>query len=219
MGPHPTVSGLVGDVVRAILERRALVLLMLGGSTLTYASAAATHGVTWLVQERAFTFAAAASLSGAMAVASGFFGNLGGGWVSDWCARRWPGGRPYSLVVLTILFAPFSAAFYLLPPGSPLFYACWFFSQASTVAYFGPLFSGVQELAPIQVRGGLVAFGILVLNLVGVGPGSLITGVIGDRSSLTRGLLVSVGGTLAGTVPLLLAARLAPTRAAEHRSA
>jgi MFS transporter, Spinster family, sphingosine-1-phosphate transporter len=206
--PRPTLSSLARDVWRALLERRALVLVMLGGATLTYASAAATHGVTWLVQERGFSFAAAASLSGLMAVTSGFLGNLGGGWVSDSLARRWAGGRAYSLVLLTLFFAPFSVAFFLLPAGSSPFYACWFISQASTVAYFGPVFSAVQELAPAQVRGGMVAFGLLVLNLVGVGPGSLVTGVIGDRASLTTGLLVSVGVTLAGIVPFLLAAHL-----------
>jgi predicted MFS family arabinose efflux permease len=212
-GQHRTLEGLARDVWRALLDRRAIVLVMLGGATLTYASAAATHGVTWLVQERGFSFTGAVWVSGLMVVVSGFFGNLAGGWVSDWCERRWAGGRAYSLVLLTLFFAPFSAAFYLLPPGSPLFYACWFFSQASTVAYFGPVFSAVQELAPAQVRGGLVAFGLLVLNLVGVGPGSLLTGVIGDRASLTAGLLVSVAVTLAGIVPFVAAARLSAARA------
>jgi MFS transporter, Spinster family, sphingosine-1-phosphate transporter len=203
----PTLGRLARDVWRAVAERRALLLIMLGGSSLAYASAAATHGVTWLVQERGFTFAAAASLSGVMAAASGFLGNLAGGWVSDWCARRWAGGRPYSLVLLTIFFAPFSVAFFTLPPGSIFFFVCWFFSAASTVAYFGPVFSAVQELAPAHVRGGLVACGLLVLNLVGVGPGSLITGFIGDRASLTLGLVVAVAVSLVGIVPFLLAAR------------
>lgn len=207
----PTLSGLVSDVARALRNRPALLLVMLGGSALTYASAAATHGVTWLVEERQFTFASAASLSGLMAVASGFVGNLAGGWVSDWCARRWAGGRSYSLVLLTLFFAPFSVGFYALPPESVLFYPCWFFSAASTVAYFGPVFSAVQELAPSHVRSGMVAFGLLVINLLGVGPGSLVTGVIGDRAGLTPGLLVSVGVTLAGLLPFLLAARRPPT--------
>ncbi len=203
----PTLRRLAREVFRALSDRPALLLVMLGGSTLAYASAAATHGVTWLVQERGFTFAAAASLSGLMAVASGFVGNLAGGWVSDWCARRWAGGRPYSLVLLTLFFAPFSVGFFLLPAGSPLFYACWFFAQASTVAYFGPVFSAVQELAPSRVRGGLLASAVLVLNLVGVGPGALVTGMIGDRAGLTSGLLLSVGVTLMGIAPFVIAAR------------
>jgi hypothetical protein len=110
-------------------------------------------------------------------------------------------------VLLTLFFAPFSVGFFLLPAGSPSFYASWFFSQASTVAYFGPVFSAVQELAPARVRGGLLAFAVLVLNLVGVGPGALVTGVIGDRAGLTSGLLFSVGVSLMGIVPFVVAAR------------
>ena len=180
---------------------------MLGGSTLTYGSAAATHGVTWLVEERGFGFSAAASLSGLMAVTSGFFGNLGGGWFSDWCGRRWPGGRAWSLVLLTLFFAPFSVAFFLVPASSPLFYVAWFFSAASTVAYFGPLFSAIGELSPASVRSSLVAFALLVINVGGVGPGSLITGAIGDHASLTLGLLVSAGVGVAGVAAFALAAR------------
>jgi MFS family permease len=216
--PAPTFGGLARDVWRSLARRRALILIMLGGSMLTYGSAAATHGVTWLVQERGFAFATAAWLSGVMAVASGFVGNLAGGWVSDWCARRWRGGRPYGLVLLTLFFAPFNVAFFTLAPGSAAFYGCWFFAQASTVAHFGPVFSAVQEMAPGHVRGGLVAFALLVVNLVGVGPGSLVTGAIGDRSSLTLGLLVSVGVGVAGIVPFLLAAASARRFAADHRA-
>ena len=204
---RPSFARLTRDVWAALAGRPALLLVMFGGSALVYSSAAATHGVTWLVQERGFAFASAAWTSAVMAVGSGFVGNLSAGWVSDWCARRWRGGRAYSLVLLTLFFAPFSAAFYALPPTSPLFYACWFFSAASTVAYFGPVFSAVQELAPVHVRAGLVAFGLLVLNLVGVGLGALVTGIIGDHASLTLGLLVSVGVTLLGIGPFLVAAR------------
>jgi MFS transporter, Spinster family, sphingosine-1-phosphate transporter len=204
---RPAWRELMADVRQAIVERPALLLVMVGGATLTYASAAATHGVTWLVQERGFSFASAALQSGVMAVVSGFLGNIAGGWVSDWSARRWPGGRPYSLVILTACFAPFSVAFYALPPGSALFYACWFVTAASTVAYFGPLFSAVQELSPPRVRGSLVAFALLVVNLLGVGPGSLVTGYIGDRVGLSAGLVVAVGVTLVGIVPFVMAAR------------
>jgi predicted MFS family arabinose efflux permease len=209
-GARTSLAALARGVWQGLRARPALGLVMLGGAGLTYASAAATHGVTWLVQERGFSFAAGASLSGLMAVASGFLGNLAGGWVSDWCARRWRGGRAYSLVLLTVFFAPFSALFYAMPPGSPAFFACWFVSSASTVASFGPVFSAVQELSPSHVRSGMVAFGLLVVNIVGVGPGSLITGMVGDRVSLTAGLLIGVGVTLLATIPFLLAARSFP---------
>jgi len=110
---------------------------------------------------------------------------------------------------LTLFFAPFTAAFFLLPPSTSLFYVCWFFSTASTTAYFGPVFAAIQELAPVHVRSSTVAFGLLVTNLLGVGPGPWITGLIGDRSSLTIGLLVSLGVSLAAVIPFSMAARAA----------
>jgi MFS family permease len=209
----PSIGAIVIDLRQALADRPALGLVMLGGAALAYGSAAALHGVTWLVQERGFPFATAAYLAGLMAVTAGFLGNLAGGWVADWCARRWHGGRSWSLVLITLFFVPFSLGFFLLPTSSPLFYVCWFFSSASTVAYFGPVFSAIQELAPPHIRSSAVAFGLLVMNLLGVGPGPWITGMIGDRASLTMGLLCSIGVSTLSIVAFAGAARLAPGRA------
>lgn len=209
--PPPPLSGgrLVRDLAGALRDRPTLGLVMLGGAGLAYGSASAMHGVTWLVTERGFPFARAAFVSGAMAIVSGFAGTLGGGWFTDWCRERWSGGRAWSLALMTLFFAPFSVTFFLLPPSSPLFYVCWFFMAASTVAYFGPLFAAVQELAPPHIRSSAVAFGLLVINLAGVGPGPWITGAIGDRWSLTAGLVISAGVACAAVVPFALAGRLA----------
>ncbi len=205
-----SVGRIAGDAWTALRGRPALLLVMLGGAMLTYGSAAATHGVTWLVEERRFSYSDAASLSALMAVTAGLLGNLAGGWLSDWFARRWHGGRSWSLAALAVSSVPFGAGFLLLPPGSMPFFACWFLSSATGVAHFGPVVSAVQELSPVRIRASLVATCLLVLNLVGVGPGSLITGVIGDRASLTLGLLVSVGVGGAGVVAFALAGRLTP---------
>ena len=206
----PSLLVIVRDLRNALASRPSLGLVMLGGAGLAYGSAAAMHGVTWLVEERGFTFASAAYLAGLMAAASGFVGNVAGGWIADLCARRWPGGRSWSLVLLTLFFAPFSAAFYLLSAPSPLFYACWFVSSASTVAYFGPVFSAVQELTPPHVRSSAVALGLLVLNIVGVGPGSWVTGLIGDHASLTAGLVTSVAVSTCSVLAFAAAARRWP---------
>ena len=206
---HPSLADLARDVWRTLRLEPVLVLVMAGAALLAYGSAAATHGVTWLVEERGFSYGPAALLSGVMAAASGLVGNLAGGWLSDLCARWWRGGRAWSLVLLTLFFAPFSVAFFLLPPASPLFYGCWFFSAASTVAYFGPVFSAVQELSPAHVRSSTVAFCLLVVNIAGIGPGSLITGAIGDRASLTLGLLVGVAVGIAGAAVFAITARRA----------
>jgi MFS family permease len=209
----PSITSIVRDMRRALAERPALALLLLGASALVYGSASALLGITWLVQERGYPFANAAYIAGLMSVTSGLLGNVAAGWVADWCARRWRGGRAWSLVLMTLCFAPFCAAFFLLPAGSPLFYVCWFVWSASTVAYFGPALSAVQELAPAHVRSSAVALALLVMNLLGTGPGPWITGLIGDRVSLTAGLLTSVGVSTLSVVAFAAAARRWPRAA------
>lgn len=201
-----SVRAVAAELASLFRGRPELFLVMLGGSALVYASAAALHAVTWLVQERGMPYASAAYTAGAMTAAAGFVANPVGGWVADQCQRRLRGGRSWSLVFLTLFFVPWSVAFLLLSTSSPLFYVCWFFSAASATAYFGPLFAAVQELAPQQARSSAVALTLLVTNLLGVGPGPWITGIIGDRVSLTAGLLLSIGVSVCGIAPFAVAA-------------
>ncbi len=204
---RPAVRELLRDLMRAIVDRPALALALLGGSLLCYGSGAALHGVTWLVQERGFQYADAAFRAGIVAVSAGLLGNLAGGAFGDFCARRFRGGRMWSLVIMTAFFTPMGWLYYSLPPGTPLFYLCWFITSAGTTAWFGPLFSAYQELSPVHARSTMVAFALLVLNLLGVGPGPLITGMIGDASGLSHGLLVSLVVTAFAIIPFALAAR------------
>jgi len=204
---RPRAAALLSGLAHALRERPALVFALVGGSLLCYGSGAALHIVTWLVQERGLVYADAAFRAGLVAVAAGFLGNLAGGAFGDACARRWAAGRLWSLVAMTAFFVPLGWLFFTLPKGTPLFYLCWFFTAAGTTAWFGPLFSAFQELSPVEGRSTFVAFALLVLNLLGVGPGPLVTGMIGDRLGLTTGLLASLVVTALAVVPFLFAAR------------
>jgi MFS transporter, Spinster family, sphingosine-1-phosphate transporter len=169
--------------------------------------------VTWLVEERGFVYADAAFRAGIVAVIAGFAGNVAGGAFADACARRWPTGRLWSLVLMTALLIIPAWLFYTITPGSPLWYGCWLLTSAGTTAWFGPLFSAYQELSPLRTRSTIVAFALLVLNLLGVGPGPLVTGMIGDASTLSYGLLISLGVTALAIIPFALAARSEGKRA------
>ncbi|HYR28317.1 MAG TPA: MFS transporter, partial [Thermoanaerobaculia bacterium] len=204
---RPSLGQILRDLGRALVERPALGLALLGGSLLCYGSGAALLGVTWLVEERGFAYADAAFRAGVVAVIAGFLGNIAGGAFGDFCARRFPAGKLWSLVIMTIFFTIPAWIFYTTTPGTPLFYACWLITSAGTTAWFGSLFSAYQELSPVQIRSTVVAFALLVLNLLGVGPGPLITGMIGDRRGLGYGLLLSLVITAFAVVPFALAAR------------
>ncbi len=188
----PAIRDLLRDVGRALTRRRELLFVLLGGAFLCYGSGSAMLSVTWLVEERGYPYARAALLAGSMAVGAGILGNLAGGLFGDLCARRWRNGRLWSLAAMTALFTPIGLAFYSMAPGTPLFFACWFVTSAGTSAWFGPLFAAIQELAPSHTRSTMIAFGMLVINLLGVGPGPLVTGMIGDARGLTLGLLSSL---------------------------
>ena len=204
---------LLRDLSGALVGRPALSLALLGGALLCYGSGAALLGVTWLVEERGFQYSDAAFRAGVVAVIAGFAGNIAGGAFADAMARRFRSGRLWSLVIMTAFFTIPAWLFYTVTPGTPLFYGCWLLTSAGTTAWFGPLFSAYQELSPLQTRSTIVAFALLVLNLLGVGPGPLITGMIGDASGLGYGLLISLAITAFAIVPFALAARSEGKRA------
>jgi predicted MFS family arabinose efflux permease len=210
---RPALADIARDLLRALRDRPALLLALIGGSLLCYGSGAALLGVTWLVEERGFGYAEAAFRAGIVAVVAGFLGNVAGGAFGDACEKRFRAGRLWSLVIMTIFLTIPAWLFYSIEPGTPLFYACWLLTSAGTTAWFGPLFSAYQELAPTHTRSTMVAFALLVLNLLGVGPGPLITGMIGDRRSLGFGLLASVIVTALAIIPFALAARSESARA------
>lgn len=109
---------------------------------------------------------------------------------------------------MTAFFTPVGLVFYNLAPGTPLFFACWFVTSAGTSAWFGPLFAALQELSPGHTRSTMIAFGMLVINLLGVGPGPLVTGMIGDAHGLTLGLTSSLVVVAFAIVAFAIAARI-----------
>jgi MFS family permease len=222
-GARPAAGGLspgavLSDVAATLRRVPSLALTLLGGVGLAFAAGSALLAVTWLVEERGFEFRTAAYTAGAIAAVAGFVGNVLAGAFSDWCDRRWPGGRLWALVALTATLAPVAALFFTLPPGSPLFYACWLCASAFTTAWFGPFFAVVQQLSPAASHASTVAFTLLVLNILGVGPGPWVAGLIGDRATLTAGLLVGLAVGAVSIVPLSLAARRFPADLARLRA-
>lgn len=205
----PPVRDLVRDLFRAFAERRELLFVLLGGALLCFGSGAAMLSVTWLVEDRGYPYPRAALLAGGMAVGAGLLGNLAGGLFGDFCASRFRNGRLWSLAAMTSFFTPVGLVFYNLDPGTPLFFTCWFVTSAGTSAWFGPFFAAVQELSPAHTRSTMIAFGLLVINLLGVGPGPLVTGMLGDAYGLTRGFTVSLCVVAFAIAAFAIAARSA----------
>jgi MFS family permease len=190
---------------RAFAEQPLLVPLVLAATLLVFTSASSQHLVTWLVRERGFSFGRAGSVAAAMlAVAS--LGGLLIGAVTDRARRRGAGARLFAFAGLGVAALAATIAFYRLAPTSPFFFPAWLVAQAWSLGWYGPILAALHELAPENGRGTVIGFGLLVLNLLGVATGPWVTGLIADRTSLTTGLLTSVGGMAVGLLLLLYVA-------------
>ena len=49
-----------------------------------------------------------------------------------------------------------------------------------THAVYAPLIATLQELCPPRVRGTIAGIGLLVMNILGVGVGTLLSGIVAD---------------------------------------
>jgi len=202
--PAKGVRGTALAALGAFRERPALALVILGATLLVYASAASQHAITWLVEERGFAFPRAAFLSAAIVLAGGLAGNLVIGVLTDRARRRHAGARLVALGLLGGLGLAAAAAFYRVGPASPLFYPAWFLAQAWLLGWYGAAVAAIDEMAPPGLRASVLGVGLLVVNLVGVASGAYLTGLVGDRASLTAGLTWSLAPAALGAALLVL---------------
>jgi hypothetical protein len=192
--PEP---GIARTLWTALRSSPALSCTIAGGVTVHFLLGAAAFDQLWLVQERGFERAEIARISGWIGMTGGVLGSLFGGWGGDWWLRRTGTGRPMFLFWVLLLLAPFNLAYRLVPPDSFWFYAGIFVGYFGLGAFYGPTFATVQELAPARVRATVVAFYILTLNLVGLGIGITLGGIVIDALQ-ARGVAEPYTWTLVG---------------------
>jgi len=177
---RPKLGPIFRTTFRALRESPALALTMAGGITMHFILGAATYDQLWFVQERGFDRAWIAQMTGWIAAGAGVLGNLFGGIGGDRWLKRTGQGRAMFLFWVMLVLAPFHIAYRLVPADSVLFWLGVFVGFFQLGAFYGPTFSSVQELVPPQVRATVVAFYILVLNLVGLGIGITLGGIAID---------------------------------------
>ncbi len=201
---HPDAGAMVRAALGALAGRPALLLTVLGATLLVYASAASQHAITWLVHERGFAYPRAAFFSAAITLVAGLAGSLGIGALTDRARRRGPGARLGAVGGLGVLGLASTLVFYRAPVASPVFLPAWGLAQAWLLGWYGPVVAAIDEMAPPGLRASVIGLALLVVNLVGVGSGAYVTGLIGDRASLTAGLSWSLVPSAAGAVLIAL---------------
>jgi MFS family permease len=148
-----------------------------------------------------------------LTLVGGVIGVLAGGYLGDRLGRR--SARWYCLLpgIMLLIAFPFSVSGLLVSsPYKAL--TIWLVPTIANALYFGPVMALIQRLVGVRIRATSVAIFLFFTNLIGMGGGPLLIGIISDFSARTFGdeslryaLLI---GTLLGlwsAIHYLLAAR------------
>ncbi|MEO0369709.1 MAG: hypothetical protein AAF197_13160, partial [Pseudomonadota bacterium] len=101
------------------------------------------------------------------------------------------GGRVRFLAWFLIVITPLLIGYRFVSPDSWLFYVAMSAGFVAMMAFFGPVFSTVQDLSPPDLRGVSTAVLLLFSNVIGIGLGAF-----------SVGLLSEVYGAMQATQPL-----------------
>lgn len=173
-------SNTMAELWQCLRGNPALLLTIAGAIFLHIPVGAGQFSQLWLVRERGFEPAEIATVYGGLFIVFGTIGTLFGGAVSDWYQARFNGGRIRFLAILMLVMTPLLIGYRFSEGGSLVFYMgmCTGFLLMS--AFYGPAFSTIQDLSPVHMRGKMAALLLVGCNLIGIGFGAVLTGVVSD---------------------------------------
>ena len=142
-----------------------------------------------------------------------FAGHWLTGYLSDRAHRRGPGSIMVVPMVTMTLMGPLYAVSFLHPSAS-LALMLFFVPQMLAIMWYAPLFSSLQTTTPPAMRAQAAALALLCSNLLGVGIGPTLTGVVSDMlkpgfgsDSLRYALVIVANLSIFGAIACLLAGR------------
>lgn len=209
-----------GQTLGIIFRNRALLLIQLGGAFYAIAG----YGLSfWIAPFFARVHHLPLHEMATWLAAGAFFGGVAGsfcaGFLADKLGRhslRW-----YFLTPALALLVGLPVTITMLMTDDPRIALALFLVQQFTFfCYSGPIYAVLQFLVPASMRAMVVAVHLFILNLVGLGFGPLLIGMMNDSFAATLGeggairlsLLVITAGTAVSIVCFGLAARLPDSR-------
>ena len=188
----------VSEMIATIKATPALAWTMIGAVFLHIPLGAGQFAIVWLERERGFGIGEISATYGLIYIIFGTAGTFLGGILSDWYQARYKGGRVRFLAYLMLCITPLLISFRFVSPSSSLFYIGMAAGMFSVSSFYGPAFSTVQDLTPARLRGVMTGLLLVACNLLGLGIGAMMTGVLSDVFSansifepLTKALLTA----------------------------
>jgi len=203
---------IVSDVFQVVKSTPALAWTMVGAVFLHIPLGAGQFAIVWLERERGFGIGEISATYGLVYIIFGTAGTFLGGILSDWYQARYRGGRVRFLALLMLAVTPLLILFRFVEPSSALFYIGMAAGMFSVSSFYGPAFSTVQDLTPVRLRGVMTGLLLVACNLLGLGIGAMMTGVLSDVFSannifepLTKALLSADIFSAAAPVSFIIA--------------
>ncbi|MDO9487309.1 MAG: MFS transporter, partial [Sphingomonadaceae bacterium] len=107
-------------------------------------------------------------------------GIWGGGWLGDRLGSADRGAYARIPAVAFVIAAPCYAVG-VLSDSLPLTYVMFLIPQALGLMWLGPVLSAVQHIAPASMSTTASASFLFINNLIGIGLGTVLFGLISDR--------------------------------------
>ena len=174
-----TFFEIIALLYKALSTSKSLVLTIIAGTLYHLVLGAAQFEVIWAVADKGFDPNTFGRINGWIFVVFGVLGSLFGGIASDWALKTYNLPRTWFLLILTVLIIPFAFTRYL-ETDNVLFWVGICSSAFSLGCFYGPIFAVIQELVPSSIKGTVVAFNLLCLNLLGIAIGSIVFGIMAD---------------------------------------
>ena len=171
---------IISLLFKALTRSKSLILTIAAGTIYHLNLGASVFDQVWAIQDKGLDRAAFAQTSGWIFTIFGILGSVFGGTFSDWALKNYNLPRTWFLLILTLLSMPFAFTRYLDPDGT-LFWVGICVAAFGLGCFYGPVFAVIQELVPPSIRGTIVGFNLVCLNLIGFVPGSIIAGVVLDN--------------------------------------
>ena len=179
-------------------KSKSLGLTILAGTLYHFVLGAAAFDIRWAVVDKGFEADFYLQINSLVFLVFGVAGSVFGGAMSDWALKKYNLPRTWFLLILTFVLMPLAFTRYA-DPTSVIFWIGIVSSAFSTGCFYGPVFSAIQEVVPANIRGSVVAFNLLCINLVGYSLGSYTAGLsidylleIGVSQPYTHVLVASV---------------------------
>ena len=182
--PAPPFSA----VVRFMFGRASIVHLLAGNILISFAGYAA---IAWAPVYFQRVHGMSTGESGTLlALAIGLGGGVGtflGGFLADKWARHAEGWRAWIVTASVLLYAPAAVLGYISDDATAAM--LWFFIPATLGGvYIGTSFAILQSLLAVEMRSVGAAINLFLLNIVGLGAGPLVVGMISDYMQPSAGV-------------------------------